>query len=75
MNFQNYLPKVALFRWRACGAAINASLNNGSWLLEYYDPVSAAKSPAWMPEIAEQIFKQSPPIRVRVAGDQAYIVS
>jgi inner membrane protein len=33
------LPQVKLFRWRAYAVAINASKLNGSWLLEYYDPV------------------------------------
>lgn len=33
------LPQVKLFRWRAYAVAINASERNGSWLLEYYDPV------------------------------------
>jgi inner membrane protein len=33
------LPQVKLFRWRAYAVAINASELNGSWLLEYYDPV------------------------------------
>jgi len=33
------LPQVKLFQWRAYAVAINASKLNGSWLLEYYDPV------------------------------------
>lgn len=75
LHLANSLPKIVLFRWRSCGVAVNATQDNGSWLLEYYDPVSVVKSPAWMPEIAKQIFKQSPSIKVRVEGDQAYIVS
>jgi inner membrane protein len=34
------LPAVRLFRWRAYGVAVNAtSLGNGSWDIEYYDPI------------------------------------
>jgi inner membrane protein len=33
------LPQVVLFRWRSYAVAINASLKDGIWYLEYYDPV------------------------------------
>ena len=34
------LPQVKLFRWRAFAVAINAtSKENGSWDIEYYDPL------------------------------------
>jgi inner membrane protein len=33
------LPQVKLFRWRAYAVATNASMQNGSWHLEFYDPV------------------------------------
>jgi len=34
------LPQVKLFRWRAFAVAINAtSKENGSWEIEYYDPL------------------------------------
>ncbi|HSD57509.1 MAG TPA: metal-dependent hydrolase [Methanotrichaceae archaeon] len=66
-------PKVVLFRWRACAVAINASRNNGSWSLEYYDPVGRAgmvNAPIWMRERV----KQSSSMKVRVEGDQAYVI-
>ena len=70
-------PKVVLFRWRACAVAVNASRNNGSWSFEYYDPVSRAgigKDPIWMREMVKlSPVKRSPPLEVRVEGDQAYI--
>jgi inner membrane protein len=39
LDLAENLPQVKLFRWRAYAVAINASKLNGSWLLEYYDPV------------------------------------
>jgi hypothetical protein len=66
-------PKVVLFRWRACAVAVNASQNNGSWSLEYYDPISRAgmmKDPFLMREIV----KRSSSIRVEVQGGQMNII-
>ena len=38
------LPQIELFRWRAYAVAINAtSQQNGSWDIEYYDPVVRAQ--------------------------------
>ncbi len=38
------LPQVRLFRWRAYAVAVNAtSQQNGSWIIEYYDPVVRAQ--------------------------------
>jgi len=39
INAAESLPQFKLFRWRAYGVATNASLQNGSWHLEFYDPV------------------------------------
>jgi len=33
------LPQAKMFRWRAYVVAINASYVNGTWSLEYFDPV------------------------------------
>jgi inner membrane protein len=73
MHMTDALPKVALFRWRACAVAVNASRNNGSWLIEYYDPVGRVgmvKAPLWMREMV----KRSSSLRVRVKGDQAHTI-
>lgn len=73
LSLANSQPKVVLFRWRACDVAVNASRNNGSWIIEYYDPVGRAgmvKAPVWMRER----FKQSSCLKVRVDCDQAYII-
>lgn len=38
------LPQVRLFRWRAYAVAMNASSQqNGSWIIEYYDPMVSAQ--------------------------------
>lgn len=37
------LPQVRLFRWRAYAVAVNASLQDGTWYLEYYDPIIRAE--------------------------------
>ena len=33
------LPQLKMFKWRAHSVAVNASYGNGTWVLEYYDPV------------------------------------
>ena len=74
LHLADSLPKIVLFRWRACAVAVNACEDNGSWLFEYYDPVAVVKAPAWMPQMAKQSPKRSHPLKVRVEGDQAYII-
>ncbi len=37
------LPQVRVFRWRAYAVAVNASLQDGAWCLEYYDPIVKAE--------------------------------
>jgi hypothetical protein len=37
------LPQIKLFRWRAYAVAINASSQNGSWDIDYYDPLVRAQ--------------------------------
>jgi hypothetical protein len=42
------LPLVLLFRWRAYAVAINATSQNSSWIIEYYDPlVKAQMANSW----------------------------
>ena len=42
------LPQVRLFRWRAYAVAINATSENSSWIIEYYDPlVKAQMANSW----------------------------
>lgn len=35
----NQLPQAKMFIWRAHSVALNASYGNGTWSLEYFDPV------------------------------------
>ena len=37
------LPQLKMFKWRAHSVAVNASYGNGTWVLEYYDPVQRAE--------------------------------
>jgi len=37
------LSQIKLFRGRAYAVAINATLENGSWIIEYYDPLARAQ--------------------------------
>ncbi len=72
-HIANSHPKVVLFSWRACAVAVNASWDDGSWIFEYYDPVSrvgTVKDPIWLKEMG----KRSPPLRVRVVGNQAQLI-
>lgn len=38
------LPQVKMFKWRAYTVAINAKFQDGSWVLQYYDPVQRSMS-------------------------------
>lgn len=69
INTASELPQVKMFKWRAYAVAINASFSNGTWSLEYYDPLRMAMfrdSPA--------IFRRiDAPIRVKVEAGKAVI--
>jgi hypothetical protein len=43
INFADGLPQLKMFKWRAHSVAINASYNNETWSLEYYDPIQRAE--------------------------------
>ncbi len=67
------LPQVKLFRWKAHAVAINASEQNGEWLLEYYDPVVKMESmDDWHPIGAASAGHG--PIRVKVEDAEAFVV-
>ncbi len=65
----NELPQVRMFRWRAYALAVNASFSNGTWFLEYHDPLRRAMfrdSPA--------VFRRiNVPLRVTVKAGEAVI--
>ncbi|MCX6679161.1 MAG: metal-dependent hydrolase [Methanothrix sp.] len=66
------LPQVKLFRWRAYAVAINASSQNGSWDIDYYDPLVRAQmansGPVFRPAL-----KGYGSVRVRVEGGVARV--
>ena len=66
------LPQVKLFRWRAYAVAINASSQNGSWDIDYYDPLVRAQmansGPVFRPAL-----KGYGSVRVRVEDGVARI--
>ena len=67
------LPQVELFRWRAYAVAINASSQNGSWDIDYYDPLVRAQmansGPVFRPAL-----KGYGSVRVRVENGVARIL-
>jgi len=70
LNAAGELPQVKMFKWRAYAVAINASFNNGAWLLEYYDPLQKAEMRD-APEIIKKAGWTS--IKVRGEGGKAVI--
>ena len=67
------LPQVELFRWRAYGVAINASSQNGSWDIEYYDPLVRAQMANSVP-VFRPALKGYGSVRVRVEDGVARVV-
>jgi len=67
------LPQVKLFRWRANAIAINALEQNGSWLLEYYDPAVKSKMMN-SGQIAGAAFRSYGSVQVRVENDEAKVI-
>lgn len=43
LGIADKLPQLKMFKWRAHSVAVNASYGNGTWVLEYYDPVQRAE--------------------------------
>lgn len=66
------LPEFKLFRWRAYGVATNASLQNGSWHLEFYDPVVKEEMMnAW--PVFQMAVRGYSSVRIDVNGDGAIL--
>lgn len=42
LSIAEELPQVKMFRWRANAVAVNASIDEGNWSFEYYDPLQRA---------------------------------
>jgi inner membrane protein len=60
------LPQIKLFRWRAYAVAINAtSQQNGSWDIDYYDPLVRAQM-AYSDPVFRPALRSYGSVRVRV---------
>ncbi len=67
------LAAVKLFRWRAYAVAVNASLQNDTWHLEYYDPVVRTQiNSAW--PILQMVPKSYTSVEVEVNGEKASVL-
>jgi inner membrane protein len=67
------LSQVKLFRWRAYAVAINATLRNGSWYLEYYDPiVKTEMANAWT--ISKMASKSYESILIKVGDKKVQLI-
>jgi hypothetical protein len=68
LNVAEGLSSVKIFRWRAYAVAVNASsLGNGSWYIEYYDPlVQSQRDGSW--SILRPPFSRYGSLRVAVHG-------
>ncbi|GFO98109.1 hypothetical protein ig2599ANME_2326 [groundwater metagenome] len=66
------LAQVKMFRWRAYAIAVNASFDEGSWSLEYYDPVQRAMAKD-MPGIFKGLAKGFGSMNVTVKGSKAVV--
>ena len=64
------LSQVRLFRWRAYAVAINVSFQDGSWYLEYYDPIVKTEMMNTWP-ILQMAMKSYGSLRVKVDGEKA----
>lgn len=67
------LSQVRLFRWRAYAVAINCSFQDGSWYLEYYDPIVKAEMMNTWP-IFQMAIKSYGSLRVKVHGEKAEVI-
>lgn len=67
------LPQIELFRWRAYAVAINASLKEDVWHLEYFDPVVRAEQIHSMPVLKTATGSYSS-IKVKVDANNAVVI-
>lgn len=65
-------PQFKMFNWRAHSVAINASYSNGTWTLEYYDPVQKAQARDFSGRFgfARAMFGS---LNINVTGDKAVV--
>jgi inner membrane protein len=73
MEAAEELPQVRIFRWRAYAVAVNASLQDGAWCLEYYDPVVKAETMN-SSSLFKQISSNYAAVEVMIDGDKATVM-
>jgi inner membrane protein len=73
MEAAEELPQVRVFRWRAYAVAVNASLQDGAWFLEYYDPVVKAETMN-SSSLFKQISSNYGAVDVMIDGDRATVM-
>ncbi|HSD58827.1 MAG TPA: metal-dependent hydrolase [Methanotrichaceae archaeon] len=67
------LPQVRVFRWRAYAVAVNASLQDGAWCLEYYDPIVKAETMN-SSSLLKLIAGNYATVEVMINGDKATVM-
>lgn len=67
------LPQVKMLKWRAYSIANNASYEDGTWIIEYYDPLRKATIRE-APQMVRRAFSRMASLEVMVAGEKAVIL-
>lgn len=70
LGLADELPQLKMFKWRAHSVAVNASYGNGTWILEYYDPVQRAEMRD-IPGILRIADARFGSLMINVTGDRA----
>ncbi len=73
MEAAEKLPQVRVFMWRAYAVAVNASLQDGSWYLEYYDPIVKAETMN-SSSLLKLISSNYATVEVMIDGDKATVM-
>lgn len=70
LRLADELAQLKMFRWRARSVAVNASYSNGTWSLEYYDPIQRAQMRN-IPGIFRRSGASFGSLKINVTGDKA----
>ncbi len=73
MDAAEELPQVRVFRWRAYAVAVNASLQDGTWFLEYYDPIVKAETMN-SSSLLKLISSNYAAVEVKIDGGKATVI-
>ena len=70
LRLADELAQLKMFRWRAHSVAVNASYNNETWSLEYYDPIRRVQMRG-MSGIFRRAGARFSSLTINVTGDKA----